>query len=97
MIECSNEEYYAAKWKQNCSCFLAQLKFVNFLYSSKKCHNQSCLNPVFNEDSKMGSASYVAFVSFKLLLKNRKYNFCEVLQLLFKHSPVGQKFLNSLY
>jgi hypothetical protein len=52
--------------------FKAQLKFVNFLYSSKKCHNQSYLNPVFNVDFKMGSARYVPFVSFKLLLKKQK-------------------------
>ncbi len=31
----SNEECYAAKGKPTCSCFKAQLKFINFLYTKK--------------------------------------------------------------
>jgi hypothetical protein len=34
-----NEECHAAKGKQACSCFEAQLKFVNFLILQQKCHS----------------------------------------------------------
>jgi hypothetical protein len=31
-----NEECHAAKGKQNCSCFEAQMKFVNFFIEQQK-------------------------------------------------------------
>jgi hypothetical protein len=39
---------------------------------------QILFNLFFNEDSEIGSAIFVPFVSWKLLMKKpEKYNFCE--------------------
>jgi hypothetical protein len=57
-----NEECHAAKGIQTCSCFEAQLKFVNFFILQQKMSQRIVFNLVFNEDSKMGSAIFVPFV-----------------------------------
>ena len=57
-----NEECHAAKGKQTCSCFEAQLKLVNFFILQQKMSQDTAFNLVFDKDSKMGSAIFVPFV-----------------------------------
>ncbi len=57
------EECHGAKGKQSCRCFEAQLKFVNFFNKQEKMSQHIVFNLVFNEDSKMGSAIFVPFVT----------------------------------
>ncbi len=58
-----NKECHTAKGKQTCNCLEAQLKLVKFLISGKKMSEHIVFNFVFNEDSKIGSAIFVPFVS----------------------------------
>jgi hypothetical protein len=63
LLVLTNEECHAAKVKQTCSCFEAQLKLVNFFIFQQNLSQHIVFNLVFNEDSKMGSAIFVPYES----------------------------------
>ncbi len=54
--------------RQTCSCFEAQLKFVNFFYLATKNVTTHSILSGFNEDSKMGSAIFLNLFTFLLHL-----------------------------
>jgi len=70
------EECHTARGKQTCSCFEAQLKFVNFYILQQKMSQHIVFNLVFNES---GVCHYCTFCILKVKVKKaEKFNFCEV-------------------
>jgi len=73
-----NEECRAAKGKQNCSCFWAQLKFVNLLIQQQKSLNKQHLISFLMGIPKCGLQFLYLLYLKSYCEKSEKYIFNEV-------------------